>query len=123
VGYQSNQIDANGNPDLGPHRIERVAKEMFDHQILLEPFEEQFDLPALLVNGGNSQCGQVQTIAQKNQLELRLLVEECNPSQWCGVGSLGFVGQQLDRLIGAYASAEVEGLTVQGCELQIVLGP
>ena len=55
VRHQSDQIDANSNPDLGLHRIERVAKEVFDHQVLLEPFEEQFDLPALLVNGSNGQ--------------------------------------------------------------------
>ena len=57
VSYQSDQIDANGNPDLGLHRIERIAKEVLDHQVFLKPFEEQFDLPALLVNGSNGQRG------------------------------------------------------------------
>ena len=123
VRHQSDQIDANSNPDLGLHRIERVAKEVFDHQVLLEPFEEQFDLPALLVNGCNGHCGQVQPIAQEHQIELRFLVEELDPSQWCRVGLLGLVGQQLDRLIGAYPCAGVEGMAVHGREFQIVFSP
>ena len=123
VSYQSDQIDANSNPDLRLHRIERVAKEVLDHQVLLEPFEEQFDLPALLVNGSNSQRGQVQPIAQEHQIELRFLVEEFDPSQCSRVGFLGLVGQQLDRLIGSYPCAGVEGMAALGRELQIVFSP
>ncbi len=90
---------------------------------MLEPFEEQFDLTALLVNGCNGQCGQVQPIAQEHQIELRLLVEELNPSQWDGVGFLGLVGQQLNRLIGSYDRAVVEAVAVHDCEVQIVFAP
>ena len=123
VSDQSDQVDANGNPDLRLHRIERVAKEVLDHQVLLEPFEEQFDLPALLVNGRNGQCGQVQPIAQEHLIELRFLVEELDPSQWCRVGLLGLVSQQLDGLIGAYPCAGVDGMAVHGREFQIVFSP
>jgi hypothetical protein len=123
VRHQSDQIDTNGNPDLRLHCVERVAKEVLDHQVLLEPFEEQLDLPALLVNGCNGQCGQVQPIAQEHQIELRLFVEEFDSSQESGIGILGLVGQQLDCLIGAYARAGVEGVAVHDRALQIVLGP
>lgn len=122
VGDQSDQIHANGNPDLRFHCIERVAKEVFDHQVLLEPFEEQFDLPALLVNRSNGQCSQVQTIAQERQIELRLLVKEFHFSQDAGIGLAGLVGQQLDGLISTYASASIEGLAGDDREPQIVSG-
>jgi hypothetical protein len=49
VSDQSDLVDVNGNPDSILHRVERVSKEVLDHQFLLEPFEEQYDLPALLV--------------------------------------------------------------------------
>ncbi len=39
-------IDAHGNPNLSLHSILGGAKEAFDTQVLLDPFEEQFDLPA-----------------------------------------------------------------------------
>ena len=67
VGYQGDQIHANCNPDLGLHRIERITKEMLNRQILFQPFEEQLDLPALLVDGRDGECWQVQTVAQKTR--------------------------------------------------------
>ena len=48
IGEQ--QIDANGNPDLGHDSVFRGAEEGLDLQVLLDPFEEQFDLPAGLVD-------------------------------------------------------------------------
>jgi hypothetical protein len=123
VSYQSDQIDATSYPDLRLHRIERVAKEVLDHQVLLEPFEEQLDLSAFLIDGSNGQRGQVKPIAQEHQIELRFLVEEFDPSQCSRVGFLGLVGQQLDRLIGLYPCAGVEGMAVLDRELQIVFSP
>jgi hypothetical protein len=38
-----------GNPDLRLHRGFAGAKEHFDAQVLLDPFEEQLHLPALAV--------------------------------------------------------------------------
>ncbi len=35
---QSDQVGANVNPDLRLHRVERVANDVLDHQVLLEPF-------------------------------------------------------------------------------------
>lgn len=46
------QVHAHGHPDLRQHGIARGAEEGFDLQVLLDPFEEQFDLPAVLVDRG-----------------------------------------------------------------------
>jgi hypothetical protein len=37
---------------LGLHRVGRSAVEGFDHQMMLEPLEEEFDLPTTLVDIG-----------------------------------------------------------------------
>ena len=42
-------VDRDGDPDLGLHRIFGCPEEPFDPQMLLDPFEEQFDLPAAFV--------------------------------------------------------------------------
>jgi len=47
------QINGAGDPDLGAHRVERRAVKGFDAQMLLEPFEEQFDLPAAPIELGD----------------------------------------------------------------------
>ena len=42
-------VDRDGDPDLGLHGIFGCPEEPLDPQMLLDPFEEQFDLPAALV--------------------------------------------------------------------------
>ncbi len=42
-------VDADGNPDLGLHCILGGAEKGFDTQVLLDPFEEDFDSPATFV--------------------------------------------------------------------------
>jgi hypothetical protein len=49
-----------GGPDLDAHRIGAGTDKRFN----LEQFEEQFDLSALLVNGGNGGRGQGEVIGQ-----------------------------------------------------------
>jgi hypothetical protein len=47
------QIDTDGNPNLGFYCIERYSKERFYSQVLFDPFEKQFYLPALFVDAGH----------------------------------------------------------------------
>ena len=51
-------VSGEGASDLRIHRIFADVDETLDAQILLDPLEEQFDLPAALVKRGNRQCGQ-----------------------------------------------------------------
>ena len=46
-------IGGYGNPDLGLYRIVGGAVECLDTEMLLDPFEEQFDLPSALVEFGD----------------------------------------------------------------------
>ena len=39
------QINGDGAPDLNAHGVLARAVESFDAEMLLDPFEEQFDLP------------------------------------------------------------------------------
>ena len=43
------EVNAQSDPDLSKYRVMRCAKERFDFQVLLDPFEKEFDLPAFLV--------------------------------------------------------------------------
>ncbi len=45
--YQN--VNADGNPDLSLHCVLGGAEECFDTQVLLDPFEENFYLPAAFV--------------------------------------------------------------------------
>ncbi len=49
--YQN--VNADSNPDLSLHRVLGRAEKCFDTQILFDPFEEDFYLPAAFVKSSN----------------------------------------------------------------------
>ena len=54
-GHQ--RVDAHCYPKLGANRVVASSIKVFDAQVLLEPTEKQFDLPALLIESGDRQAG------------------------------------------------------------------
>ena len=60
-------VRTDGAPDLRLHGILAVADEALDLQMLLDPLEEQFDLPAALVQSGNGQRRQDGVVGQEHQ--------------------------------------------------------
>ena len=65
-------VDADGDPDLGLHRVVGVAVESFDPQILFDPFEEQFYFPAVLIKLGYGYGLQFKIVSQKDKSSFEL---------------------------------------------------
>src|SRR5690625_6670833 len=59
------KIDAHCNPDLSQNSIPGSSQKGLDLEVLLDPFEEQLNLPARLVDGSNGGRGQLEIIGQK----------------------------------------------------------
>ncbi len=57
-------VDGDGDPDLGFDGILGGTVEALDPQVLLDPFEEQLDLPAALVEPGDGQGGQGEVVGE-----------------------------------------------------------
>jgi hypothetical protein len=64
-GHQ--HIDRDGDLDLLLHRVLAVAAKGFDAQVLLDSFEEQLHMPALIVDFGDSQGGQREVVGEKDE--------------------------------------------------------
>ena len=71
-------VGGHGAPDLRLHRVLAGTQEAFDAQVLLDPLEEQLDLPAALVQGCNRQRRQRRVVGQEYQRLARLGVLEAN---------------------------------------------
>lgn len=56
--------DGDGAPDLRLHCVLARAQELLDPQMLLDPFEEQLDLPTILVKSGDGQCGPLWSVVR-----------------------------------------------------------
>lgn len=61
------QVNADCDPYLGSHCVLAGAEECLDTQVLLDPFEEKFDLPASFVDRCDDFCRQIKVIGQKDQ--------------------------------------------------------
>jgi hypothetical protein len=98
--YDGHQhIGANRNPDLRLHSVRRSPIKRLDSQMLLDPTEEQFDLPATSINVRDRQRWQVEIVAQEDEPLPRLDVAVDHATQGIGVELRCHWTTQDDRLV------------------------
>ena len=100
-------VGGHGAPDLRLDRVLAVAKKLLDAQVLLDPFEEQLDLPAAFVQSGNGQGRQGGVVGQEDQSLLGCWVLEPDTAQVFGVVLRNVVTVQCDGLIADKTAAPV----------------
>src|SRR5690606_7209287 len=96
-GHQ--EIDRHGYPDLAFHSVFRGAVEAFDPQMLLDPFEEQFHLPALLVELGDGCCRDLEIVGEEDQWTTICDGFELDASQLVRIVLERFLAREHDRLV------------------------
>ena len=83
------QINGDGAPDLGAHRVGAGAIKGFDAQMLLDPFEEEFDLPAAPIQLRDGQRRDGEVVGQKDQRLARFWIAITDATQRDGIIVLG----------------------------------
>ena len=99
-------------PDLRLHRVLAGAQETLDAQVLLDPLEEQFDLPATLVQGGDGQGWQAGVVGQEDQRLSRLGVLEPDSPQMLRVMLRRVEAVEHDALVADHTAGPVGGRRV-----------
>jgi hypothetical protein len=82
-----------------------IAKKPLDAQVLLDPFEEQLDLPGAFVQGGNGQRRQARVVDQEDQSLLGLKILEPDTAKVFGLVLGDFVPFQYNGLIADKTAA------------------
>ena len=90
--------------------------------MLLDPFEEQFHLPAAFVEQRNRQGRLGEIVGDEDQSFVHLDVVVPYPAQPFGILALRQRPGQEDRLIALQAGAFVHLVRIESAELQIALG-
>jgi len=93
------EVNADGDPNLGLHGILAGAEKRFDTKVLLDPFEEQFDLPAALVKVRDAQGRKFEMVGQEDQILPGFGVEEVDAPQLGGVAKFAFGTFEADALV------------------------
>src|SRR6266567_460962 len=90
--------------------------------MLLDPFEEQFHLPATAIELGNGQWRQGKVVGQKDQPSFLLGVEITNAPQFVRVTSAGNWICQRDDLIAHDAGGSVDRRRVKALTIESFAG-
>ncbi len=115
-------IGAHGNPDLRLHGVLAGAQKRLDAQVLLDPFEEQLDLPTLAVQVGNELWLQGKVVGQKGDA-LAGLVLDYNTSQSGWIVLAGIEHREYADLVADDRGvAAVHGIGIASLELRVALG-
>src|SRR6516162_10913724 len=101
------QVNRNGNGDLGTHGVLAGTIESFDPQMLFDPFEEQLDLPARAVDLRYRQRRQAEVVAQKFQRLTRLGIAIADATNHLGIGALNVETVHNHRLVETQTGAFV----------------
>lgn len=120
TGYQ--KVNAECDPNLGTHGVFSRAKERFDAQVLLDPLEEKFNLPAALVNRGNGKGGKIEVICKKDQPFPRSRIDITDASQPTGIIPLPFFGLKPDSLVAPQAGRFIDRPRFKDIETCVAFG-
>jgi len=96
-------VNGNGDPDLRLDGVLGRAVEGLDPQVLLDPFEEEFDLPTALVDLRDRKWRQRKAVGDENETLGCLGVDETNAAQFFGIGLERIEAHELDGLVAAQA--------------------
>ena len=115
-------VSRHGAPNLRLDGILAVAQELLDSQVLLDPFEEQFDLPAVLVECCDGQRGQDKVVGQEYERLATLDILESNAPQVFGVMLRGVKPVEQDRLIANNSGRSIDGCRINSPSIHIGFG-
>ena len=116
------QINGDGAPDLGAHGIGAGAIKGFDAEMLLDPFEEQFDLPASPIQVGNGQRRHGEVVGEEDEGFAGAEVVIADAAQRAGIIVLGCQAGHHHGLVETQAGGFVHRAGVAPGTAEILLG-
>lgn len=121
-GDGNEDINADGNPDLGLHRIFRVAVEAFDVEVLFDPFEEEFDTPTGSIELRNGERGQIEVIGEEDEFAVMFGIVEANPTERFWIEERGAGTSENDGGVTAKSGRVIDGSVIAAAEVEIGFG-
>ena len=116
------QINGDGGPDLSANRVWRGAVKGFDAQMLLDPFEEEFDLPAAAIELGDGQRRDGEVIGQEDQALARCWIAIADAAQRAGIIALRDQAGQHHGLVETQAGGFVHRAGVTAGTAEVLFG-
>lgn len=120
TGYQ--EVDADRDPNLGFDGVLAGAVEGFDTQVLLDPFEEQLDVPTTLVDGGDTKSGEIKMVGQEDQRLARFRITEADAKKPLWIRSLAARTLEADDLVTPRATGSIHFSRLHDIKAEVGFG-
>ena len=114
-------INRQCNPDLGQDRMFGGTVEGFDSQMLLEPAEEEFYLPAAVIQFGYGDCRYGEIVGKKGKSLSRLRIDELDQAQFVRIVPMCVEIDKDDGLIATKSGFAIHGSGVEPPKAGIAL--
>ncbi len=115
------QVSGDSNPHLSLDCVLGSTKENFDTKMLLDPFEEQLDLPTASIKLGDSDCRQREVVGQEHQPFSGFGIFESDAAQWCVEILARVEASQHDGLIADQSGVPIDGMRIAAPGFEIGL--
>ena len=115
------EVGTDRGPDLDAHAVAVVADETAQTKVLLDPAEEQLDLPATAVDLGDRKRGQMKGIRQEHEREpaFRIEVADTPKGLWVVLATLPEI--EPNRLVAPHTGCLVDLPGLDDIEAQVAL--
>lgn len=117
------EVDADRDPDLRAHGVLASTVKGLNAEVLLDPFEEQLDLPAAFVDGRDGYGGQAEMVGQKDESLSRFSVYEANTPKRLRIVPFSFCGAQANDLIASQSGRLVHWTGLENVEARVLFAP
>ncbi len=114
------EVDADRDPDLCAHGVLASAVKGFNAKVLLDPLEEELDLPAAFVNGRDGYGGQAEMVGQKDDPLSRFSIYEANTPECLRIAPFPFCGAQANDLIASQSGRLVHWAGFENVEARVL---
>ncbi len=121
VENSHHHVDAYGDPDLGFHSVLAQPVKGLDPQILLDPLEEELDLPASLVDLRHNSGVDLEVVRHEDQPLPSFRIQKAYPVQVVGIEPLGLGAVEANRLVGPQAGGLVHRARLANVEAHVAL--
>lgn len=114
-------VSGYGAPDLCLHSVLARPQKSFDAQVLLDPLEAQFHLPAALVQSSDRQRRQRRVVGQKHESLARFGILVSNAPQMFGIIFRNVKPLETNRLITDDACTSVGFARIHATRIHVPL--
>jgi len=122
--HDSNQhIHRQGDPDLGEDRVFGGSVERFDSQVLFEPAEEEFHLPAAAIEVGYRNGRDCEVVGQEDKEFVCFGIDKLDEAQLVWIVPACVEVDEHDSLVAAKSNVAIHGSGVESPISSVAFAP